>query len=58
MRLRFEELLGDFAAITTDASLPASQAPALLRQLAAQTAFEPATDDVPVTLTSALPIRS
>ncbi|MGA8706632.1 MAG: hypothetical protein WB646_06540, partial [Steroidobacteraceae bacterium] len=54
LRLRFEELLGELAAITTDASLPASQALALLRQLAAQTAFEPATDDAPVTLTSSL----
>ncbi len=53
-RLRFEELLGELAAVTTDSGLSAAQALALLRQLAAQTAFEPATDDAPVTLTASL----
>jgi probable DNA repair protein len=59
-RLRFEELLGEYAAVDTDSTLPPRQALALLRQLATNTAFEPATDDAPVTLTASLadPIAS
>ena len=55
IRMRFDELLGEFAAMEADAgSLELDPAAQLLRQLAARTAFEPATDDVPVTLTSSL----
>ena len=55
IRMRFDELLGEFAAMGADAgTLPLVSAVQMLRQLAARTAFEPATDDVPVTLTSSL----
>jgi ATP-dependent helicase/nuclease subunit B len=55
IRMRFDELLGEFAALGAEAgSLELGSAVQLLRQLAARTAFEPATDDVPVTLTSSL----
>jgi ATP-dependent helicase/nuclease subunit B len=55
VRMRFEELLGEFAGMEMDGgTLPLASAVQLLRQLAVRTAFEPATDDVPVTLTSSL----
>ena len=54
-RIRFEELLGELAAIAIgQGPLSAVRALGLLRQLAARTLFAPATDDVPVTLTSDL----
>jgi len=55
VRRRFDELLGELASISPAlgaADLP--QACDWLAQLAAQVAFEPATDDVPVTLSSSL----
>ena len=53
IRLRFDELLGEFAGLGIEArSLGIGAAAQLMRQLAARTAFEPATDDAPVTLTS------
>ncbi len=55
IRIRFDELLGEFAAMGADSPpLALASAVQLLRQLAVRTAFEPATDDVPVTLTSSL----
>ena len=55
IRVRFDELLGEFAALGAETgALTLISAAQLLRQLAARTAFEPATDDVPVTLTSSL----
>jgi ATP-dependent helicase/nuclease subunit B len=55
IRMRFEELLGELAAISIEqAPLAPVQALVQLRQLAASTAYEPASDDVPVTLTSDL----
>jgi ATP-dependent helicase/nuclease subunit B len=55
IRMRFDELLGEFAALGADTgALALTSAVQLLRQLAARTPFEPATDDVPVTLTSSL----
>jgi ATP-dependent helicase/nuclease subunit B len=55
VRLRFDELLGDFAAITVPASrLHAGEASLLLHDLAQRVAFEPASDDVPVTVTASL----
>lgn len=55
LRARFDELLGEFAAVTVAPhALHQAQALQLLRQLAARTAFEPASDDVPVTVTAYL----
>lgn len=55
VRLRFDELLGDFAAIAVPAGrLQAAEASQLLHQLAQRVAFEPASDDVPVTVTASL----
>jgi ATP-dependent helicase/nuclease subunit B len=55
VRVRFDELLGEFAAVSVaQQPLPQAQALQLLRQLATRTAFEPASDDVPVTLTASL----
>lgn len=55
IRMRFDELLGEFAALGAETgALSLASAAQLLSQLAARTAFEPATDDVPVTLTSSL----
>jgi probable DNA repair protein len=52
-RQRFEELLGEFAQLSGAAgSLRVADAIALLSQLAQRTLFEPATGDVPVTLTA------
>jgi probable DNA repair protein len=54
-RIRFEELLGELASIAIGPRpLRAAQALALLQQLAVRTAFAPATDDVPVTVTADL----
>jgi probable DNA repair protein len=54
-RQRFDELLGEFAALPSeDGRLTAPAALAALRQLAESTAFEPATDDAPVTLTASV----
>ncbi len=54
-RMRFEELLADFAAHAEEPhALSAAQACALLEQLAGHGGFEPASDDVPVTLTASL----
>ena len=53
-RVRFEELLGEVATLADPVSLSAASACTLLRQLTQRTAFEPATDDAPVTLTSEL----
>ena len=55
VRARFEELLGEFAAVSVAPRfLQPAQALQLLRQLSARTAFEPASDDVPVTVTASL----
>jgi probable DNA repair protein len=55
VRLRFDELLGDFAAIAVPATmLQAAEASQLLYELAQRVAFEPASDDVPVTVTASL----
>jgi ATP-dependent helicase/nuclease subunit B len=52
-RQRFEELLGEFAHLSAAAGrLRLGDAVALLTQLAQRTLFEPATGDVPVTLTA------
>lgn len=54
-RQRFDELLGEFAALSSgDNSVAAAEALAWLRQLAESTAFEPASDDAPVTLTASV----
>lgn len=55
IRVRFEELLGELASLAvTSSALSQAAALQLLRQLAARTAFEPASDDVPVTLSASL----
>jgi ATP-dependent helicase/nuclease subunit B len=55
MRMRFDELLGDFAAIAAPLGrLDAHEASALLHGMAQRVAFEPASDDVPVTVTASL----
>jgi probable DNA repair protein len=55
VRMRFDELLGDFAAIVAPIGrLQASEASGLLHQMAQRAAFEPASDDVPVTVTASL----
>ncbi len=55
LRMRFDELLGDFAAIVAPVGrLDGAQASRLLRELAQRIAFEPASDDVPVTVTASL----
>lgn len=51
LRVRFEELLGEMALLHETILLGASEACALLRQVAHRTSFEAATDDAPVTLT-------
>jgi probable DNA repair protein len=54
-RQRFEDLLNEFAALAAQPRpLSAAQACELLEALAARSAFEPATDDVAVTLTASL----
>jgi probable DNA repair protein len=55
VRVRFDELLGEFAAVSiAPRALQQAQALQILRQLGARTAFEPASDDVPVTVTASL----
>jgi probable DNA repair protein len=55
VRVRFSELLGDFAAVAIPASrLSRGDAWQRLSKMAQRVAFEPATDDVPVTVTSRL----
>lgn len=55
VRMRFDELLGDLAAIAAPVSrLEAGEAGELLHELARRVAFEPASDDVPVTVTASL----
>ena len=55
VRMRFDELLGDFAAISVPGRrLPAAEASQLLHELAQRVAFEPASDDVAVTVTASL----
>jgi ATP-dependent helicase/nuclease subunit B len=55
VRARFDELLGEFAGISiVPGALSQAQALQILRQLTARTAFEPASDDVPVTVTASL----
>ncbi|HEY6451603.1 MAG TPA: PD-(D/E)XK nuclease family protein [Steroidobacteraceae bacterium] len=54
VRARFEELLGEFAAVGVAPRMDQGHALQLLRQLSARTRFEPASDDVPVTLTASL----
>jgi ATP-dependent helicase/nuclease subunit B len=55
VRMRFEELLGDFSAIAVPVGrLQAGEASQLLHDLAQRIAFEPASDDVPVTVTASL----
>jgi ATP-dependent helicase/nuclease subunit B len=54
-RVRFDELLGDFAAVAIPARrLNQTEAWQRLSKMAQRVAFEPATDDVPVTVTSRL----
>ncbi len=55
VRMRFDELLGELAAADIGArGLQLAQAAALLRELAARTAFEAASGDVAITVSSAL----
>lgn len=55
VRMRFDELLGDFAAIAAPVGrLQAGEASQLLHDLTQGVAFEPASDDVPVTVTASL----
>jgi ATP-dependent helicase/nuclease subunit B len=55
VRMRFDELLGEFAAIAIPAGrLQAGEACRLLYEMAQRVAFEPASDDVPVTVTASL----
>jgi ATP-dependent helicase/nuclease subunit B len=55
VRVRFDELLGEFAAINVAGRrLPAGEASQLLHELAQRVAFEPASDDVAVTVTASL----
>jgi ATP-dependent helicase/nuclease subunit B len=55
VRMRFEQLLGEFATVALSAPrLSRQQAGEWLFQLAARVAFEPASDDVPVTVSSSL----
>ena len=55
VRMRFDQLLGEFSTITiTSQRLSGSQAGEQLLELAARIAFEPASDDVAVTVTAAL----
>lgn len=55
VRMRFDELLGDLAAIAAPISrLEAGEAGELLHDMARRVAFEPASDDTPVTVTASL----
>ena len=53
--MRFDELLGDFAAIAAPVGrLRAGEASQLLHDMTQRVAFEPASDDVPVSVTASL----
>jgi probable DNA repair protein len=55
VRVRFDEVLGDVAAIgSLHGQLSGLEAAQLLQQLAQRATFEPATDDVPVSVTASL----
>lgn len=55
VRMRFDELLGEFGAVSFGVErVSAPAAVGLLRELVARNAFEPASDDVPVTVTASL----
>lgn len=55
VRMRFDELLGDFASITVPArKLGPEEAWRRFHQMAQRVAFDPATDDVPVTISARL----
>jgi probable DNA repair protein len=54
VRARFDELLGELAALGAAPRLSFVDAVGLMSQLAAQVHFEPASGDVPVTVTDAL----
>jgi probable DNA repair protein len=55
VRMRFDEVLGEFATIAASLGpLAAGEACQLLHEMSRQVAFEPATDDVPVTVTASL----
>lgn len=55
VRVRFDELLGDFGFTDPDAKpLSLSEASALLQELSSRIAFEPASDDVAVSVTDSL----
>lgn len=55
VRVRFEELLGEFATLSAvPHALSCTQASRLLQQLASGVDFEPASDDVAVTVTASL----
>jgi ATP-dependent helicase/nuclease subunit B len=55
VRMRFDELLGEFAAVVVPPQhLTQAEAWQCLQSMAARIAFEPASDDVPVTLTRRL----
>jgi probable DNA repair protein len=55
VRMRFDELLGDLAAISVPLGrVQPAEASQLLHDMAHRVAFEPASDDVPVTVTASL----
>jgi probable DNA repair protein len=55
VRMRFDELLGEFAAIAAPVGrLQAGEASQVLHDMAQRVAFEPASDDVAVTVTASL----
>jgi probable DNA repair protein len=54
VRARFDELLGELAALGAAPRLSFADAVGLMSQLATQVRFEPASGDVPVTITDAL----
>jgi probable DNA repair protein len=55
VRVRFDELLGEFAGMgSLPGRLRAAEAATLMSELAQRLTFEPATDDVPVTVTANL----
>jgi probable DNA repair protein len=54
-RIRFDELLGEFAAVAVPAHrLSRIEAYRQLQQMVSRVAFEPASDDVPITLTASM----
>jgi probable DNA repair protein len=54
VRMRFDELLGELAVLGPTPRLSFADAVTLLRVLASQVRFEPASGDVPITITAAL----